>query len=120
MSAKILKTSVILPIAIGLIIGALLFTLGMADDAPGMSLIGLVIAFLLFVLAVRNADIVPKGYLLPIVLICFGIGGVLLSVGWFMDSEFDSIPQFPIVALCLGIALLCVGLLRFRKVRGKV
>lgn len=120
MKSKILKPSVILPIAIGVIVGALLFALGMADDAPGMCLIGLIVAFLLFVLAAKNSKLVPKGYLLPIVLMCFGAGGVLLSIGWFMDSEFDNTPQFPIIALCLGIALLCVGLLRLRKVWRKV
>jgi hypothetical protein len=119
MKSNILKSSVILPTAIGVIAGGLMFALGMAADAPGMSLIGLIVAFLLFVLSARNSGIVPKGYLLYVVFMCFGLGAVLLSVGWFVDSEFDNTPQFPISALCLGVVLLCVGLLGLRKVRRK-
>jgi hypothetical protein len=120
MKEKILKPSVILPTAIGLMIGALLFAMGIVSDAPGACLIGIVVAFLLLALSARNTGVVPKGYLLPIVLMCFGLGGVLLSIGWFLDLEFDSAPQFPVAALCVGIVLLCVGLLTLRKVRRNV
>jgi hypothetical protein len=112
---RILKPPVIVPPIIGVAVGALLFWLGAADDAPGLCLFGLVFAFLLIMLGAKNSGLIPKGFILPIILLCFGIGGVLLGTAWFIDTEFDNEPLFPIAALCLGLAVLFAGTLKMRR-----
>jgi len=67
-----LKLSVVLPVVIGIITGAALPLLGAADDAPGLSLIGIVAAFLLMMWGVYNTGLVKRSLLVSIALICFG------------------------------------------------
>ena len=44
---KFIKLKTLLPILIGVTLGISLFILGDADDAPGLSFIGLVVEFIL-------------------------------------------------------------------------
>jgi len=52
---------------IGGIAGMVLFILGVAGDAPGLSLIGLIIAFLLIMWGVNNTGVIKKGLISPII-----------------------------------------------------
>ncbi|MDR1639793.1 MAG: hypothetical protein LBT59_08880 [Clostridiales bacterium] len=117
---RILKSSVIAPPIFGVVFGALLFILGAADDAPGLCLIGLVFAFLLIMLGAKNTGLIPKGFIQPFILLCFGTGSILLGTAWFRDTEFDNAPIFPIAALCIGAEILSAGILQARRrIRGK-
>lgn len=106
---KFLKTSVILPIIIGLVTGAALFVMGEIQDAPGLCLLGIVDAFLLTVKGLHTTGIIPKGVLLPSVLICFGAGGIVLSVVLLLDGEFGDSPEFAFIGAGIGILLIIAG-----------
>ena len=70
------KARVLFPLLFGWALGGLLFVLGAADDAPGLSFIGLSVAFLLTMRGVLHAGVLPQGYCLPIILLAFGaVGG---------------------------------------------
>lgn len=66
---KFIKPMALLPILIGVVVGALLFMLGDADDAPGLSFIGLAAAFLLIMWGVYNTGVIKKGFLSLILLL---------------------------------------------------
>lgn len=74
-------------IAIGVVIGAILFILGAMDDAPGLCLMGCVIAFLLGMRGLWHAKLIRKGLYIPIVLLVFGMVGILFSNVLFFDNE---------------------------------
>lgn len=76
---KNVKPAVLFPILIGLAVGTILFILGAADDAPGLSLIGLTTAFLLIMWGIYNTGVIKKMFLAPVLLFCFGAGGIVLS-----------------------------------------
>ena len=72
------KARVLFPVLFGWGLGGLLFVLGAADDAPGLSFIGLSVAFLLTMRGVYHAGVLPQGYCLPIILMAFGAVGVVM------------------------------------------
>jgi len=115
-----LKLSVVLPVVIGIITGAALPLLGAADDAPGLSLIGIVAAFLLMMWGVYNTGLVKRSLLVSIALICFGAGGVVMSVVLQHDGEFSDLPSLFIVGMAVGAVLLCAGIVKLIKDRKKV
>lgn len=114
---KFVKPATLLPILIGVAVGALLFILGDADDAPGLSLIGLVVAFLLIMWGIYNAGAIKKGLLAPILLFCFGAGGILLSVALLLDGEFEESPGMALIGIALGVVLIVIGTIRLRKAK---
>ncbi len=114
---KFLKPAVLLPILIGAAVGIWLFVLGAVADAPGLSLIGLTAAFLLIMWGIRNAGMIKKGFFLPILLFCFGAGGIVLSVVLLLDGEFEDSPGLALIGIALGIALIIAGAIRLRKVK---
>lgn len=114
---KFVKPVTLLPILIGIAVGALLCILGDADDAPGLSLIGLVAAFLLIMWGVYNTGVIKKGFLSPIFLFCFGVGGISLSIALLLDGEFQESPGMALVGVTLGVALIVVGTIRLRKAK---
>lgn len=116
---KFAKPVTLLPILIGVAVGALLYMLGDADDAPGLSLVGLVAAFLLIMWGVYNAGVIKKGFLAPILLLCFGAGGILLSVVLLLDGEFEETPGIAFIGAALGVALIVIGTIRFRKAKAR-
>lgn len=114
---KIVKPAILLPIIIGVIIGILLFILGNMEDAPGLSLIGFVAAFLLIIWGIYNTGVIKKGFLVPILLFCFGASGILLSVVLLFDGEFEESPGLALIGVALGIILIVIGAIRVRKVK---
>jgi peptidoglycan/LPS O-acetylase OafA/YrhL len=113
------KLSVLLPIVIGLITGAVLFWLGSIDDAPGLSLIGLATAFFLIMCGIYNAGVIKKGFLVPTLLLSFGAGGIFVSVLLLFDGEFEDNPGMALIGVALGLVLICFGAIMARKRHGK-
>ena len=116
---KFVKPTIMLPILMGVVVGVVLFMLGDADDAPGLSLMGLVAAFLLIMWGVYNTGVIRKGFLTSIILLCFGAGGVLLSVVLLLDGEFEESPGIALIGVALGIILIAIGAIPLRKIRQK-
>ena len=112
-----LKISVILPVVAGIIIGTVLFLLGEAEDAPGLCLIGLIIAFLLLMLGAYNAGFVNKRQVSCILPFCFGAGGIFLSVVLQLDGELKETPAVFYIGLLLGVLLIGLGLFNLMKYR---
>ena len=69
-----MKPSVVLSVFGGIFLDVVLFILGEADDAPGLCLIGLVVAFLLILLGIYRAGAVKKSTLAYFLPLCFGSG----------------------------------------------
>ena len=112
---KIFKLSVILPVVIGIIIGTALFLLGEADEAPGLCLIGIIIAFLLIMLGAYKAGIVNKGQIAFILPLCFGMGAVILSIVLQLDGELTETPFVFYIGLLTGAVLICIGVINLIK-----
>lgn len=91
-----LKARVLFPVLFGWALGGLLFVLGAADDAPGLSFIGLSVAFLLTMRGVYHAGVLPQGYCLPIILLVFGAVGVVMPFILLLDGELDGM----LVSVC--------------------
>lgn len=115
---RLIKVSTLLPAVIGLIIGVVLFWLGDMDDAPGLSLIGLVIAFCLIMWGIYNAGVIKKGFLASILLLCFGVGIIIVSALLLFDGEFEDNPGIAFLAIAVGIVLIGIGMLIVRKRHG--
>ncbi len=113
-----IKPSVIIPVLLGGAVAALFLTLGHADDAPGLGGMGLIAGFLLAMRGVHNAGVVRKGFLLPFILLCFGAGGILLTVVLLLDGELEEWPWFAPVGIAVGVVLIVIGAMKLRK-KGK-
>lgn len=101
-----LKVRVLLPILLGWALGGLLFMLGDADDAPGLSFIGLSVAFLLSMRGIYCAGVLPQGYCLPIILLAFA---VLMPVVLLLDGELEGIEYVALTGEGTGLLLLLLG-----------
>ncbi|GHU80266.1 hypothetical protein FACS1894191_5120 [Clostridia bacterium] len=120
MKIRFARTSVLLPIVIGLVLGAAFFWLGLSEDAPGACAVGLALAFALVMLGIRNAGVIKKGLLAPALLFCYALGGVILNTALILDGEFEEYPNMAYIGFMLGGAMLAVGaflLYRRKKVR---
>ena len=115
MYRNFIKPAVIVPIMLGIAVAALLLTLGHADDAPGLGGIGLIAGFLLIMRGVHNAGVVRKGFLLPFILLCFGAGGILLSIALLLDGELEELPWFAPVGITVGVVIIVIGAVKLRK-----
>ncbi|GHU72728.1 hypothetical protein FACS1894184_20630 [Clostridia bacterium] len=119
MLIKFTKVSVLLPIAIGMLLGAVFFWLGLSADAPGACVIGLALAFGLSMLGVHNADVIKKGLLAPTVLFCYALGVTILNISLILNGELEEYPNMAYIGFLLGGAMLSVGvfLLSLRRKR---
>ncbi len=112
-----LKPATLLPVISGILISVLLFIMGDAEDAPGLSAIGFAAGFLLIMWGIYNVGAIKKGFLAPILLFCYGAGGIFLSVALLLDGEFEESPGMAIIGVALGVILIVVGIIRLRKVK---
>lgn len=112
---KLLAPAAWVPMLAGIAIGALLFAFGYTEDAPGMCLLGLSIAFVLALWGLYRAGLVKRGLLSPILLSCFGAGGVLLSIVLLLDGEFEDSPGLALLGMAVGAALIALGAVRVKK-----
>ena len=111
------KARVLFPVLFGWGLGGLLFVLGLgaADDAPGLSFIGLSVAFLLTMRGVYHAGVLPQGYCLPIILLIFGAVGVVMPFILLLDGELDGMLYLFGIGELMGILLLTAGTKRLKK-----
>lgn len=89
--------------------------LGGADDAPGLSFIGLSVAFLLTMRGVLHAGVLPQGYCLPIILLVFGAVGVVMPFILLLDGELDGMLYLFVIGELMGVLLLTAGTKRLKK-----
>lgn len=109
----------ILPIMLGIIVGIVMFILGNADDAPGLSFIGLITAFLLIMRGIYHSKIISNGYHIPIILLIFGVIGIIFPIILFLDGELNGLSIVVFIGNIIGIALIITALIRIKKVRKK-
>ena len=113
------KLFIILPIIVGILLGAAIIWLGQADDSPGLSLTGAITALALIIWGIYNAGLVTVNTLscaLPIIL---GIGGLVLILLMQLDGKFTERPMaFPIGVLICS-ALTSLGVIKFNRSRQK-
>lgn len=114
---RFIQPTTLLPIVIGVAVGVVLFMLGDADDAPGLSLIGFIAAFLLIMWGIYNTGVMKKGFLAPTLLLCFGAGGAILSLVLLLDGEFEESPGMALIGVALGVVLIVMGIIRWRKAK---
>lgn len=98
----------------GILIGICLFLLGAMDDAPGLCLIGLTLAFLLMMRGIYHAGIIRRGYHIPIVLLAFGFVGLLLPIVLLLDGEITGRSPILILGAPAGIAMLAFAVIRLK------
>lgn len=117
MLKRICQTKVLLFILMGAIIGAVLFLLGDSKDAPGLSFIGISIAFMLVMRGVYYTRIVPQGYHMPCVFSVFGVVALVFPFILFLDGEITLLSVSAGISFLCVILLLAISLLRARKVK---
>lgn len=106
MKIRFFKFSVLLPIIIGLFIGAILFWTGYSEDGPGSCVVGLAVFFGLALLALWNAGVVKFGLLAPILLFCYAVGIIALDIRLFLEGEFDNVK---ILIAIIGAAVMMIS-----------
>ena len=116
---KFMKPAAIMLILAGAAAGTLLFISGAADDAPGLSLIGLAAAFLLIMSGVYKAGAITKNSLAAVLLLCSGAGAVLMSAVLLIDGEFGESPCAALTGAAAGAALIASGTVKKRNSAGK-
>ncbi len=116
---RFVRPAVIIPILIGAAGAIALFMLGDAADAPGVSVIGLAAGFLLIMWGVYNAGVIKKGFLAPIILFCYGAGGIIISVAMLFDGEFEESPGIALIGVALGVLLIIIGAIKLKKARAQ-
>ena len=116
---NIIMPAAIIPMLTEVIVGTLLFILGVADDAPGLSLLGLAVAFLLITRGIYKTGMITNGVISPIIAIYFGLGGLLFSVILLFDGEFGGLPWLAIVGVALGIGSVLIGVSKLCKLRAE-
>jgi hypothetical protein len=109
------KISVLLPIIGGILVGAAFFALGYTQDAPGACAIGIALAFGFIMLGVRNTGVIKRGFLTPILLFCYAVGGIFLDFVLLFDHEFEDKPWLVFVGLALGAVMIAVGVVMLRR-----
>jgi len=105
----------ILLIAAGVIIGLVLFLMGEADDAPGLCLIGLMIAFILIMRGIYFANVIRKGLHIPIVLFVFGAVGLILPIILFLDGEIRILSVTTVLGNLFGLVFISFGIILLRR-----
>ena len=119
MQKQKLHFKTILFILLGIFVGIVLFLLGDADDAPGLSFLGLSAAFLLIMRGIFHSGWLPKGYAIPIVLFVFGMVGLLFPFILFWDGEIAAFSAVFFIGNTAGIVLLLLALWRILHLKKK-
>ena len=105
MFQRIFRPKVLLSMLSGAVIGGVLFALGDADDAPGLSFIGLAAAFLLIMRGVYHTDLLPRGLHLPIVLAVFGLTALAFPFILYLDGEIRLLSPVSLIGWPVGLML---------------
>lgn len=113
---KFAKLSFLIPMLLGIVIGSLLFILGEMEDAPGLCLLGLIVAYFLGMFGAYKVQALRKETSIIVSLLSFGIGSILLSVILLLDGEFGNNPNMVWAGVILGIILIASGLFFNEKI----
>lgn len=117
MFKRIFHPRVLLLMLCGAVIGGVLFTLGDANDAPGLSFLGLAAAFLLVMRAIYHARILPRGLHLPLVLLVFGAVALAFPFILFWDGEIRLFSPVSLVSWSAGAVFVILAAVRLRRRR---
>lgn len=112
---RFLKLAVLLPIAIGVIVGTMLVILGGMVDPPGLRGMGIMIGLCLVTWGIYNTGIIKKGMGRSVLLICFGVGIMLFSIVLLLEGEFEESPGLALIGVALGLILISVGIIGIRR-----
>lgn len=115
MIKKILNVKTILFILLGTAIGLILFVLGEADDAPGLSAIGLLLAFLLIMRGIYYAHILRRGYHIPIIVMVFGILFIIFPIMLLLDGEILKLSAVFSMMMAAGIFMIILSIISIIK-----
>jgi LPXTG-motif cell wall-anchored protein len=77
------------------------------------------LAFGLAMLGVRNAGVIKKGLLAPILLFCYTIAGIFLDFVLLFDHEFKYNPGVAFIGLALGVIMIAIGVIMLRRRKKK-
>ena len=98
------------PLAAGIIIAAVLYAMGENDDAPGLVLIGMLSAIILFFWGLYNAASATARAVIP-ALACWAIGGwgAVFTASIALDGEVSDAPGVGVLIALISAAFLLVG-----------
>lgn len=113
------KFKAILFILLGVVVGLALFILGDTGDAPGLSFIGLIAAFLLIMRGIYHTKVIQIGYHIPIILLVFGAIGIIFPIMLLLDGEIEGFSPVIFIVNAVGVALIIVATIMMIKVRKK-
>lgn len=114
MFQRIFQPKVLLFLLAGAVVGGVLFALGDADDAPGLSFIGLAAAFLLMMRGIYHAHLLPQGLRIPLVLLVFGLVALVFPFILYLDGEIRLLS--PASFISWGVCILLIAALyRLRR-----
>ena len=116
------KPGVLIPVIVGIIIGAGLFFLGEADDAPGLCLTGLVLGSALIFFGIfgvkRIREKIDPGIAAPLF---YCVSGIILGIVLEFDGEISAIQRIIIISAMIGMALISIGtVMLIRRMRTKL
>lgn len=117
MKRKLENWNMFFLILLGILLGSILFRLGDLDDAPGLSFLGLIIAFMLIMRGIYHGQIIRRGYHMPIIFFVFGLCGLLLPIVLILDGEIEVISTSSILGNTLGIVCLGVSWIKVKKAK---
>lgn len=109
------KPSVLLPIILGMIVGIALVILGGMVDPPGLRGMGITIGLCLVTWGIYNTGIIKKGMGLSVILLCFGVGGILFSIILLIEGEFEELPGIAFIGVAFGLTLIGTGIIMIRR-----
>ena len=112
---RLFQPKVLVFFVLGALIGGILFSLGNADDAPGLSLIGLPAAFLLMMRGMCPAKILRQGCHIPLVLVIYGVFGLTFPFVLFFDGEIRFFSPVTLISFAAGAAMLAIAVRCLRK-----
>jgi len=117
-----IKSKILLPIIIGIIISVFLFIFGILDDAPGLCLIGLLIGSGLIFYGLFNIEKIRQkidfGLTMPSL---YCISGIILAIVLEFDNEITAFQRIIFITVMICIWLLSITaiimLRKFKKAR---
>ena len=113
-----LNRKVWLPVMIGILIAVVLFIVGENDDAPGLGIIGITSAIVVFFYGLYNfVSYGQKSWIMAIMLILLSVLVTVFIIVLALDGEFVDSPGIAVFMAMIATALLGVGLKSVNNIR---
>ena len=113
------QPKVMLFFIIGLAFCIVFMILGDADDAPGLSFIGIIVAFLLIMRGIFHAKVLRKGCHMPVILFVFGAIGVFFPIILLLDGEIVRYSIGALIGNAIGVLLIAAACGRLINLKRK-